>query len=654
MLTINKLVSTSAVDYAAEELKKYLRMMLPEGGDYTVRYAPDAKDGYRLGLMQELGLDVSDVEDAELDDVIYIDCTARSGIIAGSNPRSVLLAVYEYLRRLGCRWLFPGVDGEIIPIIKDVPCVTYRHKASMRYRGWCNEGAEYQQNMLEAIDFLAKVGMNVFMMEFRIPTSYYNRYYDHFHNTENRPEESVTFDTILRWKRQCEAELSKRGLQFHDIGHGWGTDAFGIDSSVRKNGGKNDAALTDEQRQYLALTEGRRQLRNDTPNYTQFCMGNEEAMEKVVKYVCDYAESHSNADYFHVWLGDGNLHCTCERCRDTHPSDFYVKMLNMIDAELTRRKLTSRIVFIAYGSTIWPPEYEKLINQDRFTLLFAPISRSYTSSIPEVMAVEPIMPYNREAPVLPSTVDGCFSYLDGWRKMWHGSNIAYEYHFWRHQYFDLGGTKLSRIVSEDVKKYLKNGVSGIIEDGSQRSFFPTALTFYTYARTLFDTSLSYEEILEDCFSHLFGEGWREFYSYLDELSDAFDFEYISAKKSSNPEIGRHYNPDIAKQLSRVREITARGRELIKKHYTLPERTMTYAVRLLELHADYADLLADAVAAKAVGDDALADELYNKFRLEMGKREVYFQTCFDHTLCIYSLNFIFERRTNNALIMELDN
>ena len=200
MQTINKLVSTSAVDYAAEELRKYLRMMLPEGGDYTVRYAPDAKDGYRLGLMQELGLDVSDVEDAELDDVIYIDCTARSGIIAGSNPRSVLLAVYEYLRRLGCRWLFPGVDGEIIPIIKDVPCVTYRHKASMRYRGWCNEGAEYQQNMLEAIDFLAKVGMNVFMMEFRIPTSYYNRYYNHFHNTENRPEESVTFDTILRWK----------------------------------------------------------------------------------------------------------------------------------------------------------------------------------------------------------------------------------------------------------------------------------------------------------------------------------------------------------------------------------------------------------------------------------------------------------------------
>ena len=341
-------------------------------------------------------------------------------------------------------------------------------------------------------------------------------------------------------------------------------------------------------------------------------------------------------------------------CRDTHPSDFYVKMLNMIDAELTKRKLSSRIVFIAYGSTVWPPEYEKLINQDRFTLLFAPISRRYTSSLPEVMQAEPILPYDRENPVLPSTIDGSFSYLDGWRKTWRGANIAYEYHFWRHQYFDLGGTKLSRIVCEDVKNYLKNGISGIIEDGSQRSFFPTPLTFYTYARTLFDTSLSYEEICEDCLSHLFGEGWREFYAYLDELSDAFDFKYISAEKSANPKIGRHYNPEMAEKLKSVPEITARGRKLIKEHYTLPERTMTYAVRLLDLHADYADLLADAVAAKAVGDDETADKLYEKFRLEMGRREVYFQTCFDHTLVIYSLNFIFERRTNNALIMELDN
>ena len=69
MLKINKIISSSAVDFAAEELKKYLRMMMPEGGDVKIAYNPDAKDGFRLGLMQDFSLDVSDVPDTDLDDI---------------------------------------------------------------------------------------------------------------------------------------------------------------------------------------------------------------------------------------------------------------------------------------------------------------------------------------------------------------------------------------------------------------------------------------------------------------------------------------------------------------------------------------------------------------------------------------------------------
>ena len=176
MLTIKKITSDTVIDHAAEELKKYLRMMMPEGGDIKISYSPDAKDGFRLGLMQDFGLDISDAEDAELDDILYIDCDEKGGIIAGDNPRSVLLAVYEYLRQNGCRWLMPTVDGEYIPM-QDIKPVKYRHKPSCRYRGWCNEGAEYQANMMDTIDFAPKVGLNVFMLEFRVPTGYYNRYY---------------------------------------------------------------------------------------------------------------------------------------------------------------------------------------------------------------------------------------------------------------------------------------------------------------------------------------------------------------------------------------------------------------------------------------------------------------------------------------------
>ena len=200
MFYVNKITSNSTVDYAAEELKKYLRMMMPEGGDVKIAYDPDAKDGFRLGLMQDFGLDVSDAENPELDDILYIDCDEKGGIIAGSNPRSVLLSVYEYFRQMGCRWLFPGVDGEYIPM-KDITPVKYRFKPSMRYRGWCNEGAEFQQSMMAAIDFAPKVGLNVFMLEFRVPVGYYRQCYNHNHNTENRAPEPVSNNQILQWKR---------------------------------------------------------------------------------------------------------------------------------------------------------------------------------------------------------------------------------------------------------------------------------------------------------------------------------------------------------------------------------------------------------------------------------------------------------------------
>ena len=495
MYQIYKTSLSSPVDYAAEELRKYLHMMQPEYGVSTIAYLADADKGFCLGLMQDFGLDISDAEDPLLDDIIYIDTTENGGIIAGDNPRSVLLAVYEYLRRQGCRWLFPGVDGEYIPVLDKLKPVQYRHMPSCRYRGQCNEGSEFQANMIEAIEFAPKVGMNVFMMEFRIPTSYYRRYYEHTDNEMNRAPEPVSNTTILQWKRQCEAEISKRGLQFHDIGHGWGADSFGIDSSLRHTDGDNDALVSDEIRQYLALVNGKRALIGNTPNFTQFCMSNPIARKKVVQYAANYAENHHNVDYLHLWLGDGiNSQCECEACLKKTPSDWYMILLNELDEELSRRKLNTRIVFIAYADTLWPPEVEKIENPERFNLLMTLISRDYPEPTPEVFTNLDTMPYVRNRLETPKSQEKQFAYFKKWKEIWSGNNIAYEYHFWRHQYYDLGGIELAGIVNQDVRVYKKQGINGVIEDGSQRSFFPTGFAFYTYARTLFDSSLSAEEI----------------------------------------------------------------------------------------------------------------------------------------------------------------
>ena len=646
MLTINKLISCSPVDYAAEELKKYLRMMMPEAGDIKIAYNPEAKDGFRLGLMQDLGLDISDAADTELDDILYIHCDTEGGIIAGSNPRSVLLSVYEYLRQNGCRWLLPGVDGEYIPM-KDIKPVKYRHKPSMRYRGWCNEGTEFQQCMLDAIEFAPKIGMNVFMLEFRIPSGYYTRYYEHKFNENNRAPEPITTQQIIQWKIQTEAEIQKRGLQFHNIGHGFTIDPFKIPGTEQYQIKVDDSIIPEETKKHLALFEGKRGFMRGSIINTNFCMSSSEARKIVVDDIVDYAERHSNTDYLHVWLSDGqNCHCECDECQKMIPSDWYMVLMNDIDAALTAKGLGTRIVFIAYVDSTWAPEQITLNNPDRFALLIAPITRTYTETLPAVKTNIETRPYVRNKLTFPKSLEEYFAYVDKWTENWKGANISYEYHFWRQHFYEISGIILSRRINEDVKVYLEKGFSGIIEDGSQRGFFPTGLAYYTYARTLFDATLSADEIIEEYFEAAFGKDWRKFYDYLMELTEVIPYPYVARRFSLNETISPYYNPDIVASLKKVPEVVERGRALIKEYYNSDYRVQTVSVRILEAHTIYAEKFAKALEYKAVGNDAKALELFNDLMDTMGKMEVALQRYFDYTQCHFGLQQIFVHNKSN--------
>ncbi len=650
MYHINKISSSETVDYAASELKKYLRMMMLDDGDAAINYSPGAKDGFRLGLMQDFGLDVSDVKDTELDDILYIDCDTRGGIIAGDNPRSVLLAVYEYLRQNGCRWLLPGVDGEYIPI-KDIVPVKLRHVPPVRYRGWASEGTEFQQSMIEAVELAPKLGMNVFMIEFKFPRSYYERYYNHENNSLHRTPEPVTMDNILQWKRQLEAEIAKRGLQFHDMGHGFTYEPLGIATMDGWNT-DYDKCLTPDMRELLAEINGERKILY-WPLNTNLCMSNPTARKKMVDYVIDYAQKHSNVDYLHVWLADSkNNHCECPECQKKIPSEWYVTLLNEIDEALTEAGLVTRIVFIAYMDTAWAPVKETIKNQDRFTLMLAPITRRYDVSLDAGGVNVKTSPYIRNRLTMPPTLEAYFAHFNEWRRTWHGSNISFEYHFWRAMWKDISGLNIAKLICEDVRVYSENGIDGILQDGSQRCFFPTGFAFYAYARSMFDKNLSYEDIAKDYFESSFGEYGRLFYDYLDKLDKAFDYQYMVGRKSADERIGNYYNPNMVKSLKSVYDITEEGLKLIKEHYSFERRVGTVSVRLLEYHAEYARLLADCFIAKAKGDDKGADEALEHLSERMGRHETAIEKYYDHCLMVNAHRVVFVRNVTHNEYMDV--
>ena len=106
---------TETIRYAAEELARYLGIMDSTIDTEIVVSQEISDNAITLGILADLGRDDSDVEDYMLDDVIDVEIENFSGIIAGSNERSILMGVYELLKSAGCAFVRPGPDGDYVP-----------------------------------------------------------------------------------------------------------------------------------------------------------------------------------------------------------------------------------------------------------------------------------------------------------------------------------------------------------------------------------------------------------------------------------------------------------------------------------------------------------------------------------------------------------
>ncbi len=636
MYKIYKITSHPTVDFAAEELKKYLRMMMTECGEIEISYAPDATDGFRLGLMSDFSLDTSEAKDLSLDDIIHIDTDTEGGIIAGSNVRSILLAVYKYLTLNGCHWLFPGIDGELIPA-KDIEPTKFHKMADNRYRGWCNEGAEFQHSMLEAIDYAPKIGLNIFMLEFFNPQIYYSWYYNHPHNS-NREAEPVSSTTTLQWKRQCEAEIAKRSLQLHDIGHGWTTRPFGGRDEDVFNLGK--AEIPEENKKYLALLKGKRDLYIGRPNHTNFCFSNEEGRRIVVNFAADYAEKFRHVDYLHYTLADSfNNHCECEECKKKTPSDWYVIMLNELDEELKQRGLDTRVVYAAYVNTTWPPEVERINNPDRFTILLGAITRDYTKTVSRTLPDIELTKHVHNAITLPKTLDEYVLYTKEWQNRCKTAALTYEYHFYVNQYFDPGMFSYSKILYDDVIGYNKHGFVGMIEDGTQRCFFPNGLNLFVYASTLFDMSRDFDALVDEYFSAAYGEDYEKVKEYFTRLGNIFEHAYIAGNKYADRGNGRYYSPEHAEKMRGIYALNEEFRPFFESHKNMPLRAQTVAFKLLRKYAELWEKMARPLILKAYGVDDEAKEAYLAVLDDFGKYETELELWYDQ----HMFGMAFDRR-----------
>ena len=585
----------AAIDLAASELKKYLERIDP-----TVEVAILSVPGWTAELTDVLWLDVCPevsalVKDPLYDDAIRIDMRGGRGGIYGANPRSVLLGAYRFLRELGCAWVRPGSNGEIIPArsLADI-AVSLTEVPSCRHRAVCIEGAVSYDHVADMISWLPKIGMNGYFNQFNSPFTFYDRWYSHMENPLFE-DERLSAAEIRGLRDQSIEEMKKRGLMYHAAGHGWTCEPFGIPGETWDT---RTYDITEEQRAFMAEVNGKRDLWRGVPLNTNLCYSNPEVRGRIADAIAETCKNPPAIDFIQLWLADGtNNHCECAECVKKLPSDWYVQLLNEVDAKLTAEGLPQKVVFLIYVDLLWAPEREKFNNPDRFVLMFAPITRTYSASMAdcEHFDEQNLPAYERNKLKFPRSVGENLAWLRKWQKVFPGDSFDFDYHYMWDHFKDPGYYTMAKILFRDMANLHKVGLNGMVSCQNQRVFFPNGLGMTAMAAALWDEHADFDSVADDYFDAAYGEDAPVAQEYLQKLSEAFDPPYLRGEKPWVDDAQALKFAGIQGILNEYAEIITENAD----DETLPENIRASWV-YLEYHAELCALLARALYLKASG------------------------------------------------------
>ena len=623
--------------FAAAELEKYLRRITGGTAIHVREEAYSSQpDTLWVGCAEALGdVDLPSVEDLSLDDAIAISVQDREGTIAGANPRASLLAVYRYLTELGCRWIRPGNDGEIIPAIPDPLGRNIRvcEAPSYRHRGLAIEGACSCEHVTDLIDWLPKVGMNSYFMEYFNGYIFYNNWYSQRHKPANAtklmPEERAT-----EFAERAIEEIERRDLLFHRAGHGWTCIPLGIEPDLWDE--QIDRDFGDMTR-YIALYEGKRELYHGIPRRTNLCYSQLEVRKMVVAGTVAYAAEHPEVDYLHFWLADGTNHfCECEACQEQRPSDFYVMMLNELDEALAERGLPTRIVFLIYADLLWPPEEQEIRHPERFVLMFAPLHRSYYEPFDPVEMEEPIPPFVLNELEFPQSQN--LNHLAAWQHVFGGDSFVFDYRLMWGQYDDPGYMELSRTVDADALPLGEVGLNGMISDQTQRVFMPSGLPMLLLAKNLWQSDLDYDAAAADYFSAAFGPDGDKCRAYLEGISKGFNTRWLSTYQSADPV---PVPDDMVAGLREVRELIEEFEPVIEENLILANHAQARSWEYLAEHAQICRILSRAIEAELDASPEEAQPHWRELEMRVMENEDDTNPVFDVFLFLLSMRRKFQ-------------
>ncbi len=571
------------IDFAKHELNKYLDRL-----------------GVSANIEFRIQPSLCDVETPLYDDAIEIYVKNKKGHICGSNERSVLIGVYRLLEEWGIRWVRPGKNGTYYPKNCDCHDIVICEAASKRHRTMCIEGAVNLENVLDMVEWLPKVGFNGYFIQFDDAFIFFDRWYSHRSSTVKKPE-PFDAEASMKYVKIISAEVKKRGMMLHRMGHCWTCNPFGV--VINSWDEIDPKEIPESYRNICALLGGKREVWKNKPLATQLCYSNKKVRDTISDAVINYVKSNPETDVIHFWLGDYfNNYCECDECLKTSISDHYVTLVNEITSKMENEGLETAVVFNCGYNAALPPQEVKLRHPEKTMLMFAPISRTFGEAFPEKFNVTEAKKFPHNGFTNPRSVDENLSYLYEWEEYYKGNIVDFDYHLMWDHILDAGGECIAKVIHTDIRNLKNLGMNGFISCQLQRNSFPTSIAMTVMGKTLWNNDTDFETVKKELYAASFGEDMADaMCKYFAKLSRGFDIGSIRAQKP--------YNKDIfITNMKSALDAMAKMKPIAEVRTTDTDPCRAECWKMVALNAELYSIIGEAILVRIEGDIDRSQEL----------------------------------------------
>ena len=443
----------AVLEFAAEELQKYIEKMTgviisintsvlgkpncivlspssPAGWETIAESAAQLKeDGFRLKSSQDLV------------------------IMAGSNSRGTLYAMYAFLEWMGCRFLIPGPEGDIIPAIYDVPAIPVDdvvEEPTFRRRD-ITEDWRYA--------FTVKGDPNPKHME------YWEKLIDWMGKNRINCTEGDEYMTLFK------EHFKKRGITHWGGGH------------VIPKLLPHD--LYDSNPDYFRMDQAGERVTNGN-----FCSSNKNALELACQNAVTLLDKNPDWENLNIWGEDvlSGSWCHCSDCSDLTPVDQYLTICNAIAEAVEKSGKNVEVECIAYHDSVSPDT--SVTPHPNLRLLWAPRERAYRWSHDD-----PDSELNRWHS----------KHLKSWQEMVGGRNIDFFEYWGDCLLFRSYPMSIPHVLAGDLRYYHSLGAENwaIFLKLGDYMWQAQPLNGYVYARLTYNIDEDVDELVRDFFRHFY-------------------------------------------------------------------------------------------------------------------------------------------------------